>query len=163
MSKLVILSASSGKNLELAKSIEEMAQSMGFTSEVMDLIELDLPLYSIKEESKGIPCQAKELTEVVKSAGSLVFLSPEYNGSIAPSFNNAIAWISRATEDWREAFSGKSALIGTHSGGGGAHVLMALRMQLSFIGMNVLGRQILTNFSKPLNPESLKSCLGQLK
>ena len=70
--------------------------------------------------------------------------------------------MSRSGEDWRDVFNGKSALIATHSGGGGAHVLMAMRHQLSYVGMNVLGRQLLTNYGKQLNDESAIECIKML-
>ncbi len=162
MKNILILVGSSGKNAELAQSIQDIGLSAGYKLTIKNLIELNLPLYSSVEEAKGIPSSAKELTDEIISAEALIVISPEYNGSMAPSINNAIAWVSRAHEDWRKAFNGKSTLIATHSGGGGSHVLMALRHQLSYVGANVLGRQILTNFSKELNSESLKACLAQL-
>jgi hypothetical protein len=54
-------------------------------------------------------------------------------------------------------------LIATHSGGGGSHVLMNMRIQLSLLGVNVMGRQILTHKTKDLNHESMVAVLEQLK
>jgi chromate reductase len=162
MKKLAVIVASTGKNLELGEKIKSHAIETGFEAEVINLVELDLPLYSTESEQKGIPPKAVELTKKVSHADSLVVISPEYNGGIAPTLNNAIAWISRGSEDWREAFNGKPAIIATHSGSGGMHALMAMRMQLSYIGMNVLGRQLQTNYSKELSIESLDCCLKQL-
>ena len=59
-------------------------------------------------------------------------------------------------------YSTPKAVVATHSGGGGSHVLMHMRMQLSFIGMNVVGREILTNYNKPVNSESLTAVVDQL-
>jgi len=99
---------------------------------------------------------------VLKSANSMVFVAPEYNGNVPPSFTNFLAFCSRSSKDWRELFNTKKAIVATHSGGGGAHVLMHMRMQLSFIGMNVVGREILTNYNKPVTPESLTAVVDQL-
>lgn len=163
MSNLTILVASKGKNVELGEMIKKSATEKGFNADVINLIDLGLPLYSSIEEEKGIPEKAISLTKTLSEAKAMVVVSPEYNGSMAPAVNNAIAWISRSTEDWREAFNGKPTIIATHSGGGGAHVLMALRQQLSYLGANVIGRQLLTNYGKELNIESLESCLDQVK
>ncbi len=162
MSKLTILVTSSGKNLDLGNTLLEMAIKAGHDTELIDITALDLPLYSSTAEKNGIPTEAKTLTTKLLASESMIFIAPEYNGSVPPVFNNAIAWISRAAENWRDAFNEKTAAIATHSGGGGAHVLMAMRSQLAFIGMNVIGRQLLTSYQKPLNPESADAILKQL-
>jgi chromate reductase len=162
MKKITILVSSKGKNVELGETIDKAAKSNGFETEVINLVDLNLPLYSSIEEKKEIPEKAKVLTKTITDSNSLVVVAPEYNGSMPPSLNNAIAWISRSGDEWRAAFNGKTVLLATHSGGGGAYVLMAMRQQLSYLGANVLGRQLLTNFGKELNPDSLESCLSQL-
>jgi hypothetical protein len=74
-----------------------------------------------------------------------------------------VAWVSRAGgENWRDAFNYKYAVVGTHSGGGGAKLVGAVRQQLEHLGTTVLARSIITNYQKELNPESAKTILGQL-
>jgi chromate reductase len=163
MKKMTILVASSGKNVELGNKVKDYASENGFEVSMINLVELELPLYSTEEEQNGIPQKAKDLTKSLIDADSLVVISPEYNGSMAPSLNNAVAWVSRSSEQWREAFNGKPTVIGTHSGGGGVNVLMAMRQQLSYLGANVIGRQLHTNYSKELSADSLNGCLSQLK
>jgi len=153
-----ILVSSQGKNMELAKKFQEY---LGEKAEIMDLVALELPLYSSITEG-NLPGKVKDLTQKLIASKAMVFVAPEYNGLIPPVLNNAIAWVSRTGDNWRLAFNGKSAVIATHSGGGGAHVLIAMRQQLSYLGMNVIGRQILTNFGKPLNTDSMASVLDQL-
>jgi NAD(P)H-dependent FMN reductase len=162
MKKLTILVASTGHNLKLANTIDKHAQEMGFESEVVSLVDLKLPLYSSEEQKVGIPESVENLTAKLIDSPSLVIVAPEYNGLIPPSLNNAIAWVSVAGKDWRNAFNGKPTLIATFSGGGGLHALMAMRQQMSYVGANVIGRQLHTNFSKELNLESLTECLKQL-
>lgn len=162
MKKITILVSSKGKNVDLGNAISEEISKRNISSELINLVDLDLPLYTTEEEVNGIPDNAKKLASHLKECQSFVVVAPEYNGSVPPVLINAISWVSRTGDDWREAFNGKMALIATHSGGGGAHVLMALRSQLSFVGANVIGRQILTNYSKELNIDSLKSCIDQL-
>ena len=160
---ILILVSSQNKNMELAKVFNKYLQDGNTPSEIIDLVALDFPLYSSKFENDKPPLVILELAKKMEKANALIFVAPEYNGSIPPVFNNAIAWISRAGPDWRSSFNGKPALIATHSGGGGSHVLMAMRLQLSYIGVNVMGRQILTHKGKDLNHDSMVAVLEQLK
>ena len=162
MRKITIVVASSGKNLELAQMIKQQIDEQKFKTAIISLDELELPLYTVSNEGKGIPKNAMKLTDDLVRSDALIILSPEYNGGVAPSLNNAISWISRSNKDWRAAFNGKMTIIGTHSGSGGSHVLMAMRLQLSYVGANVLGKQILTNDNKELNIDLLKSALNEL-
>ena len=52
--------------------------------------------------------------------------------------------------------------LGTHSGGGGHHVIMAMRMQFSFLGCVVIGRSLLTNKKKPANPDTINAILASM-
>ena len=160
--KFIILSASQGKNLELSLTLRDLALKAGVEAEVIDLVDLDLPLYHTQKETEGVPEKAKELSKKLIQAKAFIVSAPEYNGSFPPSLNNAISWISRTGDDWRKAFNNKPCLIGTHSGGGGASVLTAMRMQLSYIGANVLGRTLLTNYNKALNLDSAKESIDRL-
>lgn len=162
MKKLSILLASTGHNLKLANIINEKAKEMGFESEIISLAELNLPLYTSEEQKKGIPDVVATLTQKLIDSTALAVVAPEYNGLIPPTLNNTIAWTSVADKDWRKAFNNKPTLIATFSGGGGLHALMAMRQQLSYIGANVLGRQLHTNFKKELSMDSLEACLDQL-
>ena len=162
MKKLLLISASSGENFKLTEKVVEILGSH-FHYEIIDLTQSSLPLYTSDEEENGIPEQACILANKIKKADALFITSPEYNGSVAPTLNNMIAWVSRSSKDWRESFNGKVTVIGTHSGGGGSHALMAMRQQFSFIGCNVLGRVIHTNYSKPLNTESVEKIFSQVK
>ena len=159
---VVIIAASSGSNLALAKSFQEKFVEYNVSSTIVDLAEINLPIYSTQVEEKIKNPLNPELIELSDSSTKYVFVAPEYNGSTPPSFQNFLAWASRSSKDWRSYFNSKQALIATHSGGGGSHVLMHMRMQLSFIGMNVLGREILTSYKKPLNPESLEDVCQRL-
>ena len=160
---ILVFFASQGKNKDLAHKVVEELARQGKQYELIDLVGINLPLYSTEfENGEERPSDLSELLKKMSDSSSQVYLAPEYNGSVPPVLNNFIAWVSRSSSDWRESFNEKKCLIGTHSGGGGAHVLMAMRQQFSFIGMNVLGRQILTNYSKDLTSETLQSVCRQL-
>src|SRR5690606_11839029 len=99
---------------------------------------------------------------VIEKAHGFVFIAPEYNGSTPPVFNNFLAWLSRSSKEWRYFLNGKPAALATFSGGGGFNVLLAMRTQLAFIGMNVLGRQVLTHSNKALDDKTLESVTNEL-
>lgn len=160
----LIISATKGNNLKLANELYETAQSLSMNSKVISLEDFDLPLYSPSREGKGIPDDSLKLTKLFVEASALIFIAPEYNGSLPPILNNAISWVSRSgSEDWRNAFNGKPSVVATHSGGGGLKVTQAMRAQLEHLGSVVLPRPIITNFQKPLNPESASDIFSQLK
>ena len=163
MSKIGILVASSNNNLKLGQKLAQMAKDKGVQVEFIDLVSLNLPLYNtIEEEKNGIPKEAKELAQKILSLNAFIVVAPEYNGVMPPVLNNAIAWTSRATEDWRDAFNEKFVGIATHSGGGGAKVLQAMRIQFQHLGANILAREILTSYDKPLNEEVANNMISQL-
>ena len=158
-----ILSATSGNNLKLATALEGVVKELGGEAEVVNLEELNLPLYTPPAQKEGTPDSVKTLTEKLSSSKATVWLAPEYNGSIPPVVSNAIAWVSTAGgDDWRDAFNYRYAVVGTHSGGGGAKLVGAMKQQLEHLGTTVLARSIVTNYQKELNPESAKTILGQL-
>ena len=160
---VIIFTASSGNNLSLALKFKEALDNKSVSSEVINLEGLHLPLYSSDEKTKeSLPENFNKIQDKLKKVNKMIFVAPEYNGSVPPNFNNFLAWCSVLSDDWRLFFNGKKAIIATHSGGGGAHVLMHMRMQLSFVGMDVIGREILTNYKKPLNHDSLKAVIDQL-
>jgi NAD(P)H-dependent FMN reductase len=160
---ILIVTSSDGNNLKLANLLLEISKDFEANFEIVNLLELDLPLYSSKEEARETPKDAISITKKFMETNGFIFLSPEYNGSYPPVLNNTIAWISRSgTENWRDALNTKPVVLGTHSGGGGAHVLMAMQEQLAFIGCNVIGRKLLTTFAKELNVESAKDVISQL-
>ena len=159
---VVIVVASSGSNFKLAQSFQNKFVEHELESTIVDLAEMNLPIYSTQNEEKMDNPLHEELVNLLESSSRFVFIAPEYNGATPPSFQNFLAWASRSSKEWRSYFNGKKVAIATHSGGGGTHVLMHMRLQLSFIGMNVLGREILTSYQKSLNPESLEDVCRQL-
>ena len=86
---------------------------------------------------------------------------PEYNGSIPPIVNNAIAWISGSTNYWRDAFNNKITLIATSSGGPGTKFITAMKSQFEYLGCIVMPRALSSNESNPLNIESTEKILKQ--
>lgn len=158
MKNILIITASNGHNLKLAKNFEEQYKALDANAKIVDLVDLDLPLYSPKNEQElGVPNKLMPILEEVHSADALVFCTPEYNGGVPPTLTNFIAWTSRADKDWRKFFNGKTAAIASFSGSGGVNVLNSMRVQLSYIGCNVIGRHIMTHMKMPLKSEDLEA------
>ena len=163
MFKIGILVASSGNNMKLALKLQELAIEQGSKVELIDLVDLNLPLYSTKEEEKnGVPTQVKELASKILDLKAFIIIAPEYNGVMPPVLNNAMAWTSRSTKDWRDAFNEKAVGLATHSGGGGTKGLQAMRMMFQHLGANVIAREILTTYEKPLNEDTANNMIIQL-
>ncbi len=160
---LLICSASSGENLKLAHTLAELARTQGLDVEVVDLTVNPLPLFTPERDSNGSPNELHDLEDAFVRAKGMIFCAPEYNGSIPPTLTNAIAWLSTRSDNFRALFNGRPVGIATHSGGGGQKVLVAMRIQFGHLGANVVGRELLTRKSKPLNPESARSVLTQIK
>ena len=88
--------------------------------------------------------------------------APEYNGSIPPVLSNAIAWLSVQGDDFRALFNGRPVGIASVSGGGGMEVLLSMRIQLTHLGAQVVGRQLQSNKSKPPRQESVDDLVDRL-
>lgn len=114
----------------------------------IDLAAFDLPLYSAALEANAFPPDALELKAVFAAQDGLLFVSPEYNGSLPPLLKNAIDWASRPTGDEGlvalAAYRGKAAAImsASISPFGGLRGLMHLRQVLSTIQMLVIPEQV---------------------
>ena len=163
MASLVFIHASDGNNALLAKEVETRAVEMGHEVEHVSLNAFDFPVYTVaREQSTPILEGLDELKNILDKGDAWFVFAPEYNGSYPPVLNNAIAWLSRDGDDFRRLFRDRTVALGTHSGGGGQHVIMAMRMQFSFLGCVVIGRSLVTNRKKPANPESIDAILNAM-
>ena len=160
---VVILAASSGKNYTLANKFSDTFTEKGVNSEVVDLTKLDWPLYTpeTEEDSAAIP-DTSALSDLISDAPALVVCAPEYNGVMPPVLNNCIAWLSVQSDDFRLLFNNKTVLLATHSGGGGAHCLMAMRQQFSHLGSNVIGRSMTLNKSKEFSQSTMDDLVNRV-
>ncbi len=160
MGRIAIISATNDSNLELANNLNELLKEMGHEGNVISLEDQSLPLFiggaAVEDES------IEPLVNAFNDADGFIFCSPEYNGGVPPVLSNAITWITVKSENWRDAFNGKFALICTHSWGSGHRFLSAFRSQLEYMGTNVLARSISVNKDNPLNEDSAKRILQGL-
>jgi len=159
---IMIFVSSLNENLKLAKRIEKELNSKNYATKVVNLVELDLPMYDTnKEQNDGIPQKALDLAKEMESAQAYVFVSPEYNFSAPPVLLNMIAWISRIGDNFRVLFALKKIQLATHSGANGVDFLNTFRNQLTKLGAVVMPRDIITSYTSSIKDDSLKRILEQ--
>ena len=156
-----ILVASLNENVKLANIIEEQLHILEKKVEIINLIELDLPMYSSLRENDGIHSNVHKLIQKLENSKAYIIVTPEYNYSIPPVLTNTIAWVSRVGDDFRKQFKGKNILLATHSGSGGSDVLAELRKQLSKLEANVYEKDILTTYRKKVDINLLDNILNK--
>ena len=160
---LIIISASCGKNLELSEKFLEKSNELKLSSEILDLTTLDIPLFNPRIHSKeNIPDEIGDLKKKLFAIEKWVICAPEYNGSIPPILSNFIAWLSISGDDFRNLFNGRPIAIATFSGGIGLVLLTSLRIQLVHLGSQVLGRQLLSSYSKPIDTKTIEDIIQRL-
>ncbi|MCP9915795.1 NADPH-dependent FMN reductase [Cyanobium sp. ATX 6F1] len=159
---MLILTASNGKNRALAELVAERAQALGHGSELIDLVALDLPLFTPVRQAAGAGEPLEILAAVLRQQQRLWVCAPEYNGSLPPTLVNAIAWLSTSTADFRALFQGVPVALSSHSGGGGQKVVSAMRLQFAHLGAVVIGRELLSSATKAANPESIDAMVSEL-
>ena len=163
MARFLIITATSGTNYELAEMFSATAESKGHDAKIIDLSELDLPLFTVARSKN--PEETPDISELIQTmtdSDAWIVLAPEYNGSYPPTLNNAIAWMSLDWQSFRTMCTGKPVGLGTHRGGGGTHVIMAMRQQFSFIGADVMGRSCVSGKNKDANPDTIEAMIDGL-
>lgn len=136
-------------NRSLGRLAIRALEAQGAEVTDVDLASYDLPLYSAAIESGAFPADAERLKRVFAAQDGLLFVSPEYNGSVSPLLKNAIDWASRPTGDEGlvalVAYRGKAAAIMSASVSpfGGLRGLIHLRQILSTVQALVIPEQVL--------------------
>ena len=84
MKNIIIISATSGNNLNLARKIGEL---LDLQCQIISLEDYYLPLYTgnIELEDKTL---INDLCQKVINAAGFIFCGPEYNGGSAPILTN---------------------------------------------------------------------------
>ena len=173
MKNLLIISSTNNTNLELSKEIKSfLVSSLNITSKIISLEEFNIPLYTptLEESFKGnsnFPKDIISLKSILLNSKAIIWCSPEYNGGVPPIITNSIAWISRSTDDWKEAFNKKNMLICSSSGGNGKNFVFGFKSQLSYLGSRVFENSIIktkkNNFDPGFFEETLVNFCNLLK
>ena len=134
-------------NKKLVKVAAEAARAAGAEVTLLDLRELDLPMYDGDlETSQGLPPGGRKLKGLMLAHHAFLISAPEYNSSISAVLKNAIDWASRPVAGQKplECFDGKIAALMSASPGalGGLRMLVHLRAILENIGTFVLPKQV---------------------
>lgn len=152
MTKIAVVVGSTRQgsfNRALALLAIRALEAQGAEVADVDLAGYDLPLYSAAIEADAFPGDAERLKQTFAAQDGLLFVSPEYNGSITPLLKNAIDWASRPTGGESlvalRAYRGKASAImsASISPFGGLRGLMHLRQILSTIQTLVIPEQVL--------------------
>lgn len=133
-------------NKRLVAEAASLARGAGAEVTLLDLKELNLPLYDQDSESAdGLPADVVKLKQLFKEHHALLISSPEYNSSISPLLKNVIDWVSRPADGEQplECFAGKVAGLFAASPGalGGLRGLVHLRSILGNIKVTVIPEQ----------------------
>jgi NAD(P)H-dependent FMN reductase len=127
---------SGSDNLHLAEAAVKLAPS-GVSVEIFEGL-ADVALYNEDIDQPGVVAAAERLRAEVQSANALLFVTPEYNGTMSAALKNAIDWISRPSG--AGVIKGKpAAVIGTsHGQYGGVWAHEDARKAARIAGANVL-------------------------
>ena len=140
-------------NKKVLKVAAEGARGAGAEVTVVDLRDLDMPIYNADEHEKnGFPPNAVKFQDLLIEHNGLLICSPEYNGSLPGGMKNALDWVSRKRDAGQKvyaAFENKVAGIMTASPGsfGGLRCLNHLRGVLTIMTVKVLPQEIAVTFA----------------
>ncbi|MGJ8547341.1 MAG: NADPH-dependent FMN reductase [Sulfitobacter sp.] len=111
--------------------------SGGVDTDLLDLNDYEMPIYSPERQAAGIPPQAQAFFHKIGNADALLISLAEYNGSYATAFKNIFDWCSRID---MAMFQKKPVLVmATSPGpGGGQHVHSAAMGAFPFYGADVV-------------------------
>jgi chromate reductase len=103
----------------------------------------ELPFFDQDVETTPPPA-VQRLRAQVAAADTVVFVTPEYNGTIPGLLGNAIDWLSRPYDGRPAVLRGKPVLTVAASPGGvgGVRALVALRSVLGNTGAEVLDTKL---------------------
>ena len=81
------------RSLRAAELLVERLRHAGHQTELIDLRELDLPMYGMEDHGNDHP-QIESIRASITASHASVWLSPEYNHSFTSAIKNAIDFIS---------------------------------------------------------------------
>jgi chromate reductase, NAD(P)H dehydrogenase (quinone) len=154
-------------NTRLARLVREVGPD-DHVAVVSDLAAL--PFYDADVEEMGIPAAVATLRGCVAAADVVVFVTPEYNGTVPGVLANAVDWLSRP--HGRSVLQGKPVLVlsASPSRFGAVRAADHLRTVLHRIGAEILpaGLSVAAahrRLAEPVDPEvvvQLADALGSV-
>ncbi len=132
--KLLIFAGSTRQNSfnrKLAHVAADMARASSADVTLLELGDLDIPLYNADLEAHATPPDVMKLKQILFEHPAWIICSPEYNGSYTALLKNTIDWASSPVKTdpvWNEGFrSFTGKVVGMLSASPGA--LGGLRSQ----------------------------------
>lgn len=114
--------AEPSSSLAALKIALEGAADAGAQTELLDIRELNLPMYVPGLDD--VPESVKHLSESIHAADGLLWSSPLYHGTISGSFKNALDWLQLLSD--REPAYLTDKVVGLISTAGGTQGLQAV-------------------------------------
>ena len=96
--KRIIAFAGSNSKTSINKKLVSFAGSLieQANVELLDLNDFDVPTYSVDlEQEAGIPSNAEQLLEKIKTSDGLILSLAEHNGAYSAVFKSLFDWMSR--------------------------------------------------------------------
>lgn len=111
-----------------------------YGAELIDLSQLNLPIYNGEEEQYGL-AEVKLLVEMINNADGIILASPEYHSGMSGALKNALDFLGS------KQFSHKPvALLAAAGGGkGGINALNNMRVVARGLYANVIPRQLVVD------------------
>lgn len=111
-------------NRQLAHAAAGMARASGATVTVLELGDLDIPMYNADLEARGTPPAVMELKQRMHEHAAWIICTPEYNGSYPALLKNTLDWASspvKGDPPWQDGLkSFKGKVVGVLSASPGA-------------------------------------------
>lgn len=147
--KIVAFAASSSSS-SINKHLVRYAVSIldEIDSEVLDLNDYELPLYSSDQEALlGQPEQAKQFLQKIEQSDAMIISFAEHNGNYSAAYKNLFDWCSRIKP---KVYDGKPMVLLSTSPGarGGASVLALAEKSMPYFGGIVKSCCALPNFNE---------------
>lgn len=114
--------AENSSSLAALRIALEGAASNGGQTEVLDIRELDLPMYV--SGLPEVPENVQRLNDIVYAADGLIWSSPLYHGTVSGAFKNALDWLNPLGQ--RDPAYLTNKVIGLISVAGGTQGLQAV-------------------------------------
>jgi chromate reductase len=128
-------------NTALARAAAELAPA-GVEVELYDGLGL-VPPYDEDVDGEDAPATVMDLRERIADADALLFVTPEYNGSIPGVLKNAIDWASRPPRGGAALWGKTAAVAGATTGQYGAiWAQQDLRRVLGIAGARVIDGEL---------------------
>ena len=108
--KILIFAGSTRRasfNRQLAHAAAQLARASHADVTLLELAELDIPMYNADVEATGTPPDVMKLKQLMFDHPAWIICSPEYNGSYTALLKNTIDWASspvKSDSAWQDGF-----------------------------------------------------------